>query len=87
MDPAAPSDLISSLLALGLPGIVIIGLAWAYLQEKKEKADLQARLDVVQEKRLEEATRAVSNAENTASVLKGMTEILRTLQPRGRSAS
>lgn len=84
---AATPDILSSLLALGLPGVVIIGLAWAYLQEKKEKAELQARLDVVQEKRLEEATRAVANAENTASVLQGMTELIRTLQPRGRASS
>lgn len=84
---SASPDMVTSLLNLGLPGIVIIGLAWAYLQEKKRNEALQAKLDVIHEKRLEEAIRAVEGSEKTTSVLAGMTEILRTLQQQPRRAA
>ena len=85
MSVASP-DMVASLLNLGLPGIVIIGLAWAYLQEKKRNEALQVKLDQVHEKRLEEAIRSVESSERTTSVLAGMTEILRTLQQPRRAA-
>lgn len=80
-------EIITSLASLGLPGIVIIGLAWAYVQERKRNDALQVKLDALQEKRVELGERVITSQGQTTAVLNGLTDLVRTLQPRGRTAS
>lgn len=66
MDPAA----ITELLKLGLPGVVILALAYAYI--KKDN-----KVDEVNEKRIAEARESVKAIEQSTNALEGLTDILR----------
>jgi hypothetical protein len=66
MDPAA----ITELLKLGLPGIVILALAYAYLRK-------DAKIDEINEKRIAEARESVKAIEQSTNALEGLTDILR----------
>lgn len=66
MDPAAITELIK----LGLPGIVILALAYAYLRK-------DAKIDEINEKRIAEARESVKAIEQSTNALEGLTDILR----------
>lgn len=66
MDPAA----ITELLKLGLPGVVILALAIAYLKK-------DAKIDEINEKRIAEARESVKAIEQSTNALEGLTDILR----------
>lgn len=66
MDPAAITELIK----LGLPGIVILALAYAYIAKDK-------KVDEVNEKRIAEARESVKAIEQSTNALEGLTDILR----------
>lgn len=66
MDPAA----ITELLKLGLPGVVILALAIAYLKK-------DAKIDEINEKRIAEARESVKAIEQSTNALETLTEVLR----------
>lgn len=66
MDPSA----ITELLKLGLPGVVILALAIAYLKK-------DAKIDEINEKRIAEARESVKAIEQSTNALEGLTDILR----------
>lgn len=66
MDPAA----ITELLKLGLPGIVILALAYAYLRKDN-------KIDEINEKRIAEARESVKAIEQSTNALETLTEVLR----------
>ena len=66
MDPAA----ITELLKLGLPGVVILALAYAYVSKDK-------KLDETNEKRIAEARETVKVIEQSTNTLETLTEVLR----------
>jgi hypothetical protein len=66
MDPAAITELIK----LGLPGIVILALAYAYLRKDN-------KIDEINEKRIAEARESVKAIEQSTNALEGLTDILR----------
>lgn len=66
MDPLAITELIK----LGLPGIVILALAYAYLKK-------DGKVDELNEKRIAEARESVKALEQNTSTLETLTEVLR----------
>lgn len=66
MNPEA----ISGLLSLGLPGIVILALAYAYI--KKDN-----KVDEVNERRIAESRESIKAIEQNTNTLETLTEVLR----------
>lgn len=74
----------TTLLEMGLPGIVILALAWVCWQMRKEaKADAlayQAKIDELQEKRIAEGRESLNALNNTTNVLD---DVLKAIQAQG----
>lgn len=66
MDPAAITELIK----LGLPGIVILALALAYLRKDQ-------KIDEINEKRIAESRESIKAIEQNTNTLETLTEVLR----------
>lgn len=66
---------------------MIAALCWAYLAERKRNDALQTQLNALQEKRVDIGERAITAQGQTTAVLTGLTDLIRTLQPRGRAGS
>lgn len=66
MDPAAITELVK----LGLPGIVIMALAYAYLKK-------DAKVDEVNEKRIAESREGIKAIEQNTNTLETFIELLR----------
>lgn len=64
------ADLVTPLLNLGLPGVAIVALAWAYLKRDKQLAESQ-------EARIQEAIKGVTALEQNTAALEALTEVLR----------
>lgn len=64
------SAFIDPLLQLGLPGIVILALGYAYVRKDN-------KLDEVNEKRIAESREAVKAIEQNTNTLETLTEVLR----------
>lgn len=60
------------LVKLGLPGVVIFGLAWLYREERKHSASLTERLLSIQDQRVEDVRKTTTAVEaNTAATNAG----------------
>lgn len=74
----------ATLINMGLPGIVILALAWVCWQMRKEgRADLaalQAKYDDLQEKRVAEGRESLNALNNTTNVLD---DVLKAIQAQG----
>lgn len=66
MDPT----FIAPLLQLGLPGIAILALGWAYVLKDR-------KLDEINEKRIAESREAIKAIEQSTNALETLTELLR----------
>jgi hypothetical protein len=64
------AEVVSALLNLGLPGIVILALAYAYVKK-------DAKVDEVNEKRIAESREAIKAIEQSTNTLETLTEVLR----------
>lgn len=80
-----PPDFVSILTSLGLPGLVIAALGWAYWSERKRNGDLNDKhvttlLDIVKEnaKQAEAGTQAIREV---SSSVKDLTTVLLRTKP------
>lgn len=62
--------IINQLLPMGLPGVVIIALAWAYY--KKDQ-----KVDELNEKRIAEGRESIKAIEQTTAALETLTEVIK----------
>lgn len=74
--PVSP-DLIQPLLGLGLPGIVILGLAWQCLRLERRNEAQAATISELNEKRIQEAVRGVTALEQNTASLEQLSAVLR----------
>lgn len=62
--------IVNQLLPMGLPGVVIIALAWAY----KQKDD---KVDELNEKRIAEGRETIKSIEQNTAALDTLTEVIK----------
>lgn len=70
-------DIVTPLLNLGLPGIVIVGLAWWGLKRDRQYTEAQ-------EKRIELGERAILAAERQTASNEALTELIKELMKERR---
>lgn len=61
----------------GLPGIIIIGLCWVIYRLSKRDETRQAKLDQIQETRVEEAKESTKALESNTDALNRLAELIR----------
>jgi len=68
---------LSRLLELGLPGVVIVALAFVVWKLYKDNLKLQDKIDAIQEKRIECATDSIKALSNSSAALEILTDTIR----------
>lgn len=65
---------------MGLPGIVILAMAWWIDRQDKRVVALQNRVDELQNKRVEDAQKMAGEALELSEALKGQTALLNEIK-------
>lgn len=67
------------LLEQGFPGIVIAGLIWLLLEQRKELKVKDDKIEAIQEKRIAEGREGLTVASNATNVLEDVLKAVETL--------
>lgn len=75
-----PQPVIDLLTHMGLPGLVILAMAWWIDRQDKRIVSLQAMVNALQEKRVEDAQKMAGEALELSDALKGQTALLNEIK-------
>ncbi len=75
-----PQPVVDILTTMGLPGLVILAMAWWIDRQDKRIVSLQALVNSLQDKRVEDAQKMAGEALELSDALKGQTALLNEIK-------